>query len=90
MSHARSQGLLRRKTTVYRSSRMSKQQADALYQLLGQKCRIGMYVATTTAKSSANDVREWQEEKGAAGEEEGAVGGEGSGRRRREERRKEL
>ena len=62
----RSQGLLRRKTTVYRSSRMTKQQADSLYELLGLKCRLGMYVATTTAKSAAKDVREWQEEEEGA------------------------
>ena len=40
---------------------MTKQQADSLYQLLGKKCRLGMYVATTTAKSAAKEVREWQE-----------------------------
>ena len=55
------QGLLPRKTKVYRSSRMTKAQADLLQSLIGERCRIGMYVATSTVKSAAIGLKEWQE-----------------------------
>eukprot|EP01046_Picozoa_sp_COSAG06_P043885 COSAG06_NODE_5821_length_3257_cov_8.634386_4_plen_312_part_01 len=43
-------GLLQRKTTVHRLSRMSRSQAGALQP--GQKYRLGMYVATSTRKGA--------------------------------------
>ncbi len=52
-------GLLKRKTTAYRASRMSKAQADMLR--VGEKYRLGMYVATSTRKSATSGLKEWQE-----------------------------
>lgn len=53
-----SQHLLPRKTKVYRSSRMTKEQARLLFP--GEKYRFGMYVCTTTRRSALGDLREWQ------------------------------
>ena len=52
-------GLLKRKTTAYRASRMSKAQAKTLHS--GEKYRLGMYVATSTRKRATGDLKEWQE-----------------------------
>jgi hypothetical protein len=52
-------GLLKRKATAYRASRMSKAQADMLR--VGEKYRLGMYVATSTRKSATSGLKEWQE-----------------------------
>jgi hypothetical protein len=52
-------GLLKRKTTAYRASRMSKAQAKTLHS--GEKYRLGMYVATSTRKSATSGLKEWQE-----------------------------
>jgi hypothetical protein len=43
---------------VYRSSRMTKEQARLLFP--GEKYRFGMYVCTTTRRSALGDLREWQ------------------------------
>ena len=56
------QGLLTRKTPVYRTSRMTEAQFRHLQ--VGKQYRIGMYVCTSTAKSvvnSSSDIRGWQE-----------------------------
>ena len=56
----RPQGLLKRQTTVYRASRMSKAQERQIQ--VGEKYRLGirMYVATSTRKSSTDGLLEWQ------------------------------
>jgi hypothetical protein len=53
-------GLLKRKTTAYRVSRMSEAQAEMLR--VGKKYRLGMYVATSTRKRAMGDLKEWQKE----------------------------
>ena len=53
-------GLLPRKTRTYRTSRMSKAQADPIQP--GDKYRLGMYVATSTRKGAISDLRDWQRE----------------------------
>eukprot|EP01043_Picozoa_sp_COSAG02_P012198 COSAG02_NODE_468_length_21758_cov_41.206796_8_plen_583_part_00 len=52
-------GLLKHTTTAYRASRMSRAQADALR--VGEKYRLGMYVATSTRKCATGSLKEWQE-----------------------------
>ena len=48
---------------------MSEDQALLLQGLIGKKCRIGMYVATTTDHSQAVELKEWQEDKDEMGAE---------------------
>ena len=57
------QGLLRRETRVYRSSRLTKAQAQRQLKYVqpGEESRIGMYVATTTDESAADGLKGWQE-----------------------------
>ena len=50
----------KRKTRTYRTSRMSKAQADPIQP--GDKYRLGMYVATSTRKGAISDLRDWQRE----------------------------
>ena len=52
-------GLLARKTVTHRTSRMTKAQADSIQ--VGDKYRLGMYVATATRRSAVDELREWQE-----------------------------
>ena len=58
------QGLLRRETRVYRSSRLTKAQAQRQLKYVqpGEESRIGMYVATSTNEAKVNELKGWQEE----------------------------
>ena len=48
---------------------MTEDQALLIQGLIGKKCRIGMYVATTTDHSQAVELKEWQEDKDETGAE---------------------
>ena len=58
------QGLLRRETRVYRSSRLTKAQVQRQLKYVqpGEESRIGMYVATSTNEAKVNELKGWQEE----------------------------
>ena len=61
------QGLLPRKTRTYRTSRMSKAQADPIQP--GDKYRLGMYVATSTRKGAISDLTKRTENRRRDGRE---------------------
>ena len=58
------QGLLRRETRVYRSSRLTKAQVQRQLKYVqpGEESRIGMYVATSTNEAKVDELKGWQEE----------------------------
>ena len=57
------QGLLRHETRVFRTSRLTTAQLErqALNVLPGRKCRIGMYVATSTDEKMLDELKGWQQ-----------------------------